>query len=116
MSRAKALALAGLAAALLLYVALNLRLGTDVTRFMPDASASELARLSARLSDSPFTRTLVVSLGAPELELAIAGARELAEALGAHPEVAFVRASLDEAQLEELYALYFPRRHLFLSA
>ena len=66
MSRARALGWLALGAALAVYVALHLRVGTDITHFMPDRHASELAALSTRLADSPFTRTMVLSVGASE--------------------------------------------------
>jgi predicted exporter len=114
-SRRTAVCLVAAAVAMVAYCAAELRLGTDVTHFMPDGSGSELARVSALLTDSAFTRTMVVSVGAGEPAIAIAAARELAASLRAHPEVAWVRSALDDAQLEPLFELYFPRRHYFLS-
>lgn len=110
-----ALLLAVACAGMLLYCALHLRLGTDITRFLPVGSESELAVLSSRLTDSPLTRTVVLSIGADELPTAIAAAGELAEALAAHPEVAWVRAELDESDLDAIYRLYFERRLGLLS-
>ena len=104
-----------IAAVLGMYCALNLHVGTDLTNFMPVGSRSELARVSSRLTDSPFTRTMVVSVGAEETERAIAVASALADALRGHPEVAWVRSSLNETEFADLYELYFPRRHSFLS-
>jgi predicted exporter len=104
-----------LAAAMLAYCALNLRVGTDITRFLPVGSSSELAVLSSRLSDSALTRTVIVSLGAGDVAVAIAAAGELTEALRSHPEVAWIRSQVDATDLEQLYRLYFPRRLGFLS-
>ena len=42
-------------------------------------------------------------------------AERLAAHLRAHPEVAWARSGLDPDQLEDIYQLYFPRRHYFLS-
>ncbi len=100
---------------MLVYCALNLRLGTNITHFMPTGSRSELAMISSRLTDSPLTRTIVLSIGASDSSVAIAAARELTVELRRHPEVAWVRSALDETELEALYRLYFPRRHYFLS-
>ena len=47
--------------ALVVYCAFNLRVGTNVTHFMPDDSPSELARVSTQLTDSAFTRTMILS-------------------------------------------------------
>jgi predicted exporter len=115
MSRRSGLLLVALAAAMLAYCALHLRVGTDLTRFLPLGAGSELAALSGRLADSPLTRTVVLSLGADDRSVAIAAARELAEALRRHPEVAWIRSDVDEAAAESAYELYFPRRLGFLS-
>ena len=110
------LALVALAIAMLVYSALHLRVGTDITNFLPVGSRSELAALSSRLADSPLTRTVVLSLGADDPAVAIAGAHELAGRLRAHPEVAWVRSEVGTADLEEAYRLYFPHRLALLSA
>ncbi|HEY5658639.1 MAG TPA: MMPL family transporter [Myxococcota bacterium] len=115
MTRTGRFALLATGLALLVYCALNLRLGTDLTNFMPKGSRSEIARISSQLTDSPFTRTMVLSVEGPDTDAAIAAASQLAGFLHGHPEVAWVRSALDEADLEEIYALYFPRRHYFLS-
>jgi len=104
-----------LALALATWCALRLEVGSDITRFMPVGSRSPLAALSARLADSELTRTLVLSVEAREERLAARAAGELAAALGRDPEVEWLRAGADEADLEKLTALYFPRRHGFLS-
>src|SRR5512134_3879962 len=116
MSRRAGVLLVALAAAMLVYCALRLRVGTDLTRFLPVSSSSELAALSGLLADSPLARTVVVSIGADEPSVAIAAARELAEELHGHPEVAWVRSEVDEADIEGFYQLYFPRRLAFLSS
>ncbi|MDH3212842.1 MAG: MMPL family transporter [Myxococcales bacterium] len=110
-----ALLLAVAAIGMAVYCALHLRLGTDITRFLPVGSRSELAALSSRLMDSPLTRTVVISVGADELSVAIAAARDLAGALRDHPEVAWVRTGMDDSDPEAIYRLYFDRRLGFLS-
>ena len=100
---------------MLVYCALHLRVGTDLTHFMPDGSRSEIAVISSRLTDSPFTRAMVLSVEGPDTQAAVAAASQLAELLRGHAEVAWVRSAVGEADLEALYALYFPRRHYFLS-
>jgi len=115
MSRRAGLALAAVAAAMIAYCAVHLRVGTDITRFLPVGSSSELAVLSSRLADSPLTRTIVLSIGADDLSTAVAAARELSVALRAHPEVAWVRSDVDETAIENIYQLYFPHRLAFLS-
>jgi predicted exporter len=115
MSRRRALLLVALAAAMAGYSALHLRVGTDISRFLPTSGSSGLAALSTQLADSPLTRTVVLSIGADETAVAVAAARELALALRGHPEIAWLRSDLGEADLEKLYELYFPRRLYFLS-
>lgn len=116
MSRRSGLLLVALAGAMIAYCALHLRVGTDLTRFLPTSSSSELAALSGMLADSPLARTLVVSIGADDPSVAIAAARALGEALRGHPELAWIRSEVNEADLESLYGLYFPRRLAFLSS
>jgi predicted exporter len=114
-SRSALAALAVVAAGMVAYCALHLRVGTDLTRFMPDGSRSEIAKLSSRLTDSALTRTLVFSIAGPNIDVAVDAAAGLVETLKRHPEIAWVRSAVDSADLEAIYALYFPRRHHFLS-
>jgi predicted exporter len=116
MSRRRALLLVTLVTAMVLYSALHLRVGTDISRFLPTSGSSDLAALSNQLADSPLTRTVVLSVGANESAVAIAAARELALAMRRHPVVAWIRSELGEAELVTLYQLYFPRRLSFLSS
>jgi predicted exporter len=106
---------AALMAAMVVYCAFYLRVGTDITNFLPVGSSSELAALSSELADSPLTRTVIVTVGAPDLAAAIAAARELSDALRDHPEVAWIRSQVEDSDLEQLYRLYFPRRLGFVS-
>src|SRR5262245_16319094 len=115
MSRRSGLLLAALAAGMAVYCALHLRVGNDLTHFLPVSSSSELAALSGRLADSPLTRTVVLSIGADELAVATGAARELAAVLRGRPEVAWIRSEIDPADFESIRALYFPRRLGFLS-
>src|SRR5215468_3430905 len=115
MTRRSGLLLAALAAGMAAYCAIHLRVGNDLTHFLPLRSRSELAALSGRLADSPLTRTVVVSIGADELAVATAAARELADSLRSRPEVAWIRSEIDPADFESVRELYFPRRLGFLS-
>ncbi len=115
LGRRSALALIAAALAMAIYSGLHLRVGTDITNFLPVGSRSELAALSSRLADSPLTRTMVLSIAADEPAVAIAAAHELAEHLRAHPEVAWVRSEVGATDLEEVYRLYFPHRLALLS-
>ena len=115
MSRRRALVLVTVGLALVVYVATHARIGTDITNFMPDRNRSEFAALSTRLADSAFTRTMVLSVEAPDLDDAVAVAQELATRLRGHPEIAWVRDGIEDERLREVFELYFPRRHALLS-
>ena len=106
-----------LAAALgmLVYCATHMRVVSDVSSFMPAGGSSELAALSSELTNSDLTRSMVISVGAAEIDRAAQAVRRLADALRAHPEIAWLREGANDAQLESIYELYFPRRHYFLS-
>ncbi|HEX9814189.1 MAG TPA: hypothetical protein VGB31_04480, partial [Myxococcota bacterium] len=115
MSRRAATAVIGSAILMIAYCALNLRLGTNLQNFLPDSGRSELAEISSLLTDSAFTRTMVLSVESETLENSIAAARELAEIMRSDPGVAWVRSGVDRTQIEDLFDIYFPRRLLFLS-
>ena len=93
----------------------HVELSTDISRFMPAESDAELASLASRLADSELTRTMILTVGAADLDAAVAAARALGDRLRGDPELASVRTGVDPEQLEEIYRLYFPRRHAFLS-
>jgi len=114
-SRRRALVFVAVVLALGAYVATHMRIGTDITNFMPDRNRSEFAALSTRLADSAFTRTMVLSVEAPDPDAAIAVAGELATRLRGHPEIAWVREGFEDERLREMFEIYFPRRHALLS-
>jgi predicted exporter len=97
------------------YCATHVELSTNITNFMPERSEAEQAVLASRLADSQLTRTMILTIGASDTGQAVAAARELAERIAGHPEVAWVRAGLDPGQIENVYRLYFPRRDRFFS-
>ena len=115
MSRSRRLALLALVALFASFVILRLEVGTDITHFRPDRHPSKLEKLSIRLADSPFSRTMVLSVEAEDTQASVRIARQLAAGLRENPEVAWLRAGVEEDQLRELYGLYFPRRFGFLS-
>ena len=100
---------------LALYALARIELSTDITSFMPRESDAELAVLASQLADSELTRTMILTLEASELDLSVEVARELADRLADHPEVASIGSGVDPAELESFYRIYFPRRHAFLS-
>ena len=109
------LLVAAAVAAMLAYCATHLRLGTDITNFMPEGGRGELAALSRRLANSELMRTMALCIGADDLRAAVAVARALADELRDNREVAWIRSGADTSGLEEMYELYFPRRYYFLS-
>ena len=100
---------------LAVYIARHITFVTDITNFLPDGSGSELASLSRELVHSDLARTMVLTVGADDPARAVAAAKQMAEALRAHPEVAWLRASADAELQRSAYELYFPRRFYFLS-
>jgi predicted exporter len=113
--RLRLLAWAALGLLLALYIARHITFVTDVTNFLPDGSSSELAELSRELAHSDLARTMVLTIGADEPGRAVAAAKQLAEGLRSHPEVAWLRMSADAELQQHIYQLYFPRRFYFLS-
>jgi len=106
---------AGLCALLFVYTARHLTFSSDITNFMPDGSASDLAHISRELAQSDLTRTMALTIGADDPARAIAAAKEMADALRGNPEVAWLRSGADAELQERVYSLYFPRRVYFLS-
>ena len=94
--------------AMSLYVATHVEFSTDITNFMPAESHTELAMLASRLADSQLTRTMILTIGAPEIDAAVAAARSLTRRLESHPEVAWLRTGIDPEQLESMYRHLLP--------
>jgi predicted exporter len=107
---------AALFVALGLFAASRLELATGVTHFLSGARDVELASVSAQIADSVLTRTMILSIEAPDISTAVAAARDWAPVLAAHPEVAALRSEPGEAFGREVFELYFPRRHLLLAS
>jgi predicted exporter len=109
------LALAALVLAMVAFCASRLTFSTNITNFMPRGHAQDLAAISSKLADSELSRTMILSIGAPQTPVAVAAARELADMLRRHPVVAWVRTGIDAEQIRNVYETYFPRRYSFLS-
>ncbi len=115
--RAARLALAAvLFLALGLFVARRLEVSTGVTHFLASPTERDLSGVARGMAESALTRTLVLSVGAPDLARSIRAAREWAPVLAAYPEVEALRSGPDPRLPAEVFALYFPRRLLFLSS
>jgi predicted exporter len=98
------------------FVAHELRISTGVAPLLSDATEQELATISAGLIDSPLTRTMALSLSAPDLATAITAMERWAGQLERHPEVESIRLGPGESFGSAAFALYFPRRLLFASS
>ncbi|MCA9718427.1 MAG: MMPL family transporter, partial [Myxococcales bacterium] len=110
-----ALGLALLLAALIVVIT-RWSVTSDITSFLAqDVEDPRLAKIASRLAESELTRTVILSVEAPRADIATAGARALAEKLAPHPEVAWLRAGIEDGQGEAIHALYFPRRFQFLA-
>jgi predicted exporter len=93
----------------------RLDVGTDITNMMPEGGEGTLAAISRSLTQTELSRTMIVSVGADDMQHAVAAAQELASALRELPEVEWLRSGVGEDQAHAVYELYFPRRHDFLS-
>ena len=109
------LVLVGAALAMIAFCAGRISFSTEITDFLPSAEESELAALSRMLGRAELSRTMILSIGAPEPAVALAAARELADWLRARDEIDWVRDGPDPELPRHVYEVYFPRRHLFLS-
>jgi len=103
--------LAGLAG----FAAPRLEVGSNITNLMPAGTEGTLAAISRHLTETELSRTMVLTLAADELPLALDAAAALAGELRAHPQVAWVRSGVDADQMQAFYELYFPRRGHFIS-
>ena len=110
-----ALALLVAAAAMLAYVAPRLEFSTDIANFLPDAPGDDSALFSRLLRDTELSRTMILAVGAPDEERAVAGGRALADALRGHASLAWIRSGPDPELPRQVYEAYFPRRFYFLS-
>jgi len=103
-------------AAMAALVWVRLEPATGLTYFLSTDSRLELAAISSRLADAALTRTMILSVEAPDAQQAVAAARAWSQVLAAHPEVESLRAGPGEDLAAAVFELYFPRRHLFLSS
>ncbi len=93
----------------------RMRVGSEITHFLPAGGDARLAYVSRAVAESDLSRTMVLAVEAPDADRAASGARALADKLRHHPEVAWLRAGVDPELERAFYDTYFPRRHAFLS-
>jgi len=88
--------------------------GGSITHFLPSGREAELAALARHMLESELSRSMVLRVSGDGDHRAAAAA--LADALAAHPEVAWVQGPDDDAAAEALFRVYFPRRLHLASA
>lgn len=93
----------------------HLEVTTDITHFLPQGADRRTAVLARAMADSELTRTMILSIAAPDTATAVDAATQLAGAIRSNPEVAWIRHGVDRTLERSVYDLYFPRRLYFLS-
>ncbi len=104
-----------LLAAMAVFSALRMRVGSEITHFLPAGEDARLAYVSRAVAESELSRTMVLAVEAPDIDTAANAARSLGDALRTNPEVAWLRAGVDPAMERAFHGVWFPRRHSFLS-
>ncbi len=102
-------------AALTQYVRTRLEVRNDISEFLPEGVDPRASLVSRELAGAELARSMILSVEGPGSEEAAAGARALAAALAKRPDVAWVRAGVDEGAQKGAYDAYFPRRFDFAS-
>lgn len=97
------------------FCALRFQVSNDITDFLHAPGSAAEGALSRRLTRSDVTRTMVLSISAPDVSVALQAAGELAERLAGDPAVAWVSAGPDPELPELLRGLYFAHRYQLLS-
>ena len=103
-------------AAMATYCALRMQVSADITHFLPGSEDRRLAGIARQLVDSTLTRTMIVSLQAPDEAAAALASRALAARLRADPEVEWLSNGPDSTVAESFYKLFFPHRYQLLSS
>ena len=93
-------------AAMAAYTWARLEPTTGVTHFLAADSELELAAISKQLADSVLTRTMILSVGAPDDEQAKEAAREWSAVLSGHSEIESLRRGPGENLGEVVFELH----------
>jgi len=88
---------------------------TDITAFLADQQDAQLTDISRRITSSELTRTVILRVEGGDGNVNVTAAKELADTLESHPEVAWLRAGVDPDQEQAFHALYSPRAAYFLA-
>ena len=94
----------------------QLEVDSDITRFLPPSGNARDEAIARALVSSELSRTLTVTIEAPDEDSAARAARELADRLRTHADLAWVRTGADEEFERAFYDLYFPRRFEFAAS
>jgi predicted exporter len=97
------------------YSALELRVTSDITHFLPDEQDAVTARLLRGLSTSSFGQRNVLTLGGASASELRAASAQLALELEGRPGIARVQWTVDAAAERAVYDLYFPHRYALYS-
>ena len=105
--------------ALAVFCAGRIDFGSDITNFMPDARAADLALLARYMAQGDLARTMFVTVGTrsgerddERIARAVTG---MASKLRGHDEVAWLRIAPEDRDLEKVWDVYFPRRFELIS-
>jgi predicted exporter len=101
--------------ALAVFSALRFEVTTDITSFLDAPGSSAQGSLSRRLTQSDVTRTMVLSVSATDIELALRAASDLAARMREDPAVSWVSAGPDPELGAILEGLYFEHRYQLMS-
>lgn len=97
------------------YLAVGLQVTTDISHLLPSVQDKRLGEVARALAESELTRTMILTVGAPDIGTAKAAAAELAAELAKLPEVAVAQAGPDPGLAQAFWDLYQPRRLGFAS-
>jgi predicted exporter len=86
----------------------------DITAFVPPGEDRALLRIGSALGQSDLSRTMVLTVGADDMDAAEAARGALVGHLRDDPAIAWVQSTIDQALQEAFHAHYFPRRLAFL--
>ncbi len=98
------------------YCVRQFKVSNDMVHFLPDAGDQQLAKISEHMAESPSARTLILSIQGADSAQAREAARELAQRLRAHAEVAHCAWGPDEHFAESAFDLIFPHRFQLYSS
>lgn len=94
----------------------HLEVTTEITHFLPESEDTELAQVAREITESDLNRSITLVVEADDPATTATATRQLADALRARGDVAWVRSGPGEDLNEAFHALYFERRHLFFDA